>query len=452
MKIKKILSVVLAATMVCGLMLTGCGNKAEVPTEPTMNIKDVEKNGFQLEDYLTIETRGYNKYALIDAHFDRERFKEDCAKFLKEEVNTPALEDYYPGCKTPQEYLDALFKATYFDGLIDCESDVDKVSNGTTVHISMRVPDFLGDLLTVSVEDAMFEYKVKGLEDYDGIDPFKYVLLSYTDLVEVDGEIGYTLSSYASGPAELPNGARVTFPMVVAVEEGKVYKPSDTVHMTIDTSRIQNYEAEYGEGIYKATEMDVKLSDIMAYLPVGENARDIFTYMDEICLDNVDYATKKMMDSVTEAETSVERVGMMFYYDEDGKLFKENDKKFYNQLIFIYKITNEAQPNGWYSYMAYNGYMSVGYNLNYGTIELEKCTGDIFGSHMMDDYRYYHSEDERIYRASEAPMSFEENGVKYPGHLELADVFTAMKANMPWLEQYDHLIVTDAIAEFISEY
>jgi hypothetical protein len=190
----------------------------------------------------------------------------------------------------------------------------------------------------------------------------------------------------------------------------------------------------------------------MDYLPTGDKARDIFTYMDETCLDNVDYATKRMMDSVTKTETTVERIGMMFYYDEDGKLFKADDLKFYNQIVFVYKITNEAHPEGWYSYMAYNGYMGIGYHLNYGTVEMEKCTGDIYGSHMQDDYRYYHSEDERIYKNPSVPMSFEDNGVTYPGHLVMADMFAAMKANMPFLEQYDHLIVTEALADIVGEY
>lgn len=438
MKIKKILSVVLAATMVCGLMLTGCGNNTNTtPTEPTLNIKDVEKNGIQMEDYLILTTKGYDGYAELRFEIDFDRLKADCSKFLMD--------------TTSAERLDEIFAHTYTHMLVKCDNTYN-LSNGDKMDILVTVPDELNSLLTVEIHDSEVIYNVKGLEKFDGIDPFKFVGVKYIKLVEVDGEVGYTLNSYVSGPAELPNGGRTTFVMTSNIEDGKAYKLGDTIHLSISENDIKNNKEQYGENIFKATEIDLKLSDVMCYLPTGDNARDIFTYMDEPCSDNVDYATKKMMDSITETETSVERVGMIFYYDNEGKLFEENGEKFYNQLIFIYKITNEAHPEGWYSYMAYNGYMCVGYHLNYGTVKMEKCTGDIYGSHMMDDYRYYHSEDERIYRNSSVPMSFEDNGVKYPGHKDLADTFAAMKANMPVLEKYDHLIVTESLAEFVTEY
>ena len=453
MKTKKILSVVLVAIMACGLLMTGCGGgNEEVPGDPTMNIQEVEKNGFQMEDYLVIKPQGYDGYATINCYVDVARLKADCSVFLVDAANNEELQRTFPECETPTEFLDAIFKKVDGNRLVMMERGKSQFSNGDVVNLQVQAPNWLYAILNVEINDSTVEYKVEGLKEYKGIDPFQYVDLSYRDLAEIDGEIGYIMSKSAGGYVELPNGKKETIVLNVHIEEGKVYKASDTVHLSVDETWIGPREEKYGEGIFVRTEADVKLSDVMGYLPAGDRVRDIFTYMDEICLDNVDYATKKMMDAVTKTETSVERIGMMFYYDEEGKLFKENDKKFYNQIVFVYKITNEAHPEGWYSYMAYNGYLGVGYELNYGTVALEKCTGDVYGSHMKDDYRYYHNEDERIYKNPSVPMSFKENGVKYPGHLDLADMLAAMKANMPVLEKYDHLIVTEALAELVEEY
>ena len=48
--------------------------------------------------------------------------------------------------------------------------------------------------------------------------------------------------------------------------------------------------------------------------------------------------------------------------------------------------------------------------------------------------------------------SFECNGVEYPGHRDLSDVFVALNANFKGLEEYDHLIVTESLKDYVQEY
>ena len=436
MKIKKILSVVLAATMVCGLMLTGCGNKNDVQPEPTMNIKDVEKNGIQMEDYLSIRTIGYNDYAELKFDIDFDRLKEDCSKFLVDTTSTDSF--------------DEIFDNTYTHMLVKCEN-TSNLSNGDKVDIAVTIPYEINSLLTVEVHDSKLTYHVKGLEKFDGIDPFEFAAFSYVELVSVGKEVGYKLTPYARSLTILPSGIADYLTLENNIDSNKVYGKNDTVHLSVSADVIARYKDAYGEGVFKCTEIDVKVGDIAAYLPDGDDADEFFNVMDEICVDNVEYSLKKMIKSATEKDVTVEQVGMMLYFDDEGKLVQEGRDKFYNQLIFIYKVSHE-DVGSWYTYMAYNGYMQIGYELNKGTIAMEKCTGDIYGSHMLDDYRYYHNEDERIYSNPAVPTSFEIDGVKYPGHKELADVFAAMKANMPVLEMYDHLIVTEALTEYVSEY
>lgn len=446
MKMKKILALGLAIVMTCGLFLTGCGGNEGPNNE--VSEQEIAKKGIQVENYLELYTDGYDGYAKLYADLDIARLKEDCSKFLVDE--TVELPFARPGCEVPADYLDYYFDGKDAYNFVRCENP-QNLSNGDKVEVAVQLPYELASLLTVEVEEeTIISYNVKGLEKFEGIDPFKFANFTWRDLVSTGSENGYDLG-YASTLILLPDGTSTQITLGADLEEGKIYTRADKVRVYVKDEMVAQYEERYGEGIFKSTEFELPV-DRIGYLPTGDNAKDVFEYMDEKCLDNVDYATKKMADSVTDTDTTVERIGMMFFYDNEGTLEKsDRPYKFYNQLVFVYKITNDVNPDGWYTYMAYNGYVAVGYQLNKGTIELEKCVGDIYGSHLMDDFRYFQNEHPKMSKG-EFPSSFEYAEKEYPGHIALADVFKAIEQNMEGYAEYDHLIVTDGLKDYVKGY
>jgi hypothetical protein len=248
----------------------------------------------------------------------------------------------------------------------------------------------------------------------------------------------------------LPDNSYTTLYCRLDYEEDHIFMRGEKIHIELSEEDIQRYTARYGEGIFTRIEADVELEQI-SYLPVGDDAKMVFEYLDESCLGNVDSAAKSMMDHATKTETTAERVGIMFFYDNEGVLNTDNDDKFYNQIVFIYKFTSEEHPEAWYSYMAFNGYVAIGWGIDPATIEYTKGVCDLYGNCLTSDFRYYHNEHPKMH-GGPYPSTFEHNGVQYPGHLALTDVFSAIMENMYNIDEYDHLIVTDEIKEYVKEY
>lgn len=447
---KKILAMSMAFIIACGLLLTGC-DKDNKEHNGGVSEQEIAQNGIQMENYLTLYTRGKDGHARLYADIDFIALKKDCAKFLVDDVSDiPKYVSQRYQAETVEEYLEYIFKYVETYDLVESDK-YEKLSNGDIVNITVGLPDRLEYILSVPAAEATIQYTIKGLEKFEGIDPFEYTNFSYLELVSVDGTVGYELYPSAKPLIIRPDGTYETIFCDLDLEDGKISMPGDTFHLSLDESDVSRYVKEYGENVFTRTEADVKLERI-GYLPTGDNAADVFKYMDEECLDNVDYAAKDLMDEVTKSETSVERIGMMFFYDDEGVLERRDSSyKFYNQIVFIYKVTNGSHPEGWYSYMAYNAYVTISWRLDFGTLEYEKCVGNIYGFSLNDNYLYYRNEHPQIFRG-EFPLTFEYEGCEYPGHLDLSDVFTAIKTNLYSVGEYDHLIVTDELKDFVDVY
>lgn len=443
MKMKKVVATALAAAMICSLFLTGCGSADK---SGKSNLKSIKKHGIQMEDYLTLSVEGQDGYGKLYAELDIDRLREDCSNFLVSSVEE--IHMVSPNCYTVEDYLERSLDVDTYE-VVDCDT-VMELSNGDKLEVYVDVPDDLDRVLTVEVNASVVEYTVKGLEEFKGVDPFQFACCSYVELATIDGEVGYKLVDALKALVLLPDGDHEYLYCSVDVQEDKIYKRSDSVRVYLSDDVMQRYTERYGDNLFTRTEMELSL-ETMGYLPTGNQAADVFTYMDEKSLDNAVYATKHFMDDCTDTETTVENIGMMFFYDDDGVLNDSSSWKWYNQIVFINKVTNDLYPDGWYTYMAYNGYVGVAYQLNKGTIEMEKCIADSIGSHLDDDYRRYYNEYPGMYRG-DYPMSFDYNGVQYPGHRDLTDVFTALTANMSVLSEYDHLIVTDSLKGYVQEY
>lgn len=281
-----------------------------------------------------------------------------------------------------------------------------------------------------------------------GFDPFQFISFMYS------GEVGeYALSQNATTIIIGPDGQAYQIGGIeVSREEGKPYYNGDTVHVKLPENAITSLNEKFGEDFLKRTEADIKLEHMPELPDTAEKAKQFLEILDEPCLDNASYAVRKQMNSTTKTETEVELVGSMLYYMDAGKTVSNSKYCHYNQLVLIYKVTNEKMPGGWYTYMAYNGDVILNWVLNKGTIQFERATSDAYGNRLMDDYRYYHSEDERIYDSKGFPMSFDVEGVTYPGHTALADAIQSMKVNAIGEAVYDHLVVSDSLADYIDAY
>lgn len=442
---KKLIAILLA--LVTALSLCACGGQ-DGNTENTVNVKDVMKNGLQMEDYLTLSIKGCDGYAKLYAELDLERLQEDCKLFLREDALEIA--NRHLKSETINEYIKKIFAGLDTYDLV--EADIyENLSNGDRAEVTVSVPEHLESILSVEIKGAEITYTVRDLEKFQTTDPFATVAIYYLGFASADGRNGYNLSGRAYATVRMPDGTVTKVPGSVDVEEDQVHFRGDTLHVTISEETVQKYRDQYGIDVFTRTEEDVVLEKI-DYLPVGDGAREIFEVIDDECLSNVDAATKSIMDDCTESETTVERIGMMFFYDDEGVLTKRNDPmKFYNEIVFIYKITNDTHPNGWYSYMAYNGSVCIYWHLDEDTLEYEKQVAGYFAGHLTEKTMYYQSEkpskNNRNY-----PCYFEYEDCKYPGHETLEEVFTSLWANMQGADEYGHLIVTDSLKDYVEEY
>lgn len=442
-KVSRIVGVAAIALLVASF-LVGCSDEVTTKKVPKID----PEVGVMLEHYVEVETVGCNSYATLDVTVNTERLKEDVLPYVKKDYDMKQFDMIFD-----------TFKQRIFVNLMTAEGkNIEKttrLSNGQELIITVNAMGTgLKEALTIDVVDVSIEYTVKGLEDFKGFDEsvFDFYSIFYDELVECDGEIGYMLGKSAELRVKMPNGT--VCQIICDVDAGAdPVKLGDTVHLSFSEGEAERYEEVYGKGIFGVTEADIVLK-YMSYLPVGDNAEEIFDVIDDSCLANAQEAMEDLANYVTDTESSqAECIGMMLYYEDEGKLIENSsDYKWYNQLVMVYKITNEDNTDGWYSYLAYNGYMSIGYTLDKETLNYVKVTGDIYGSHMSNQYKYYYNEHPMMFEDEPFANTFEKDGVTYPGHEKLADVMEAIRQNMLDGKSYAHLAVTDSLSELISEY
>lgn len=437
----RILVAILLLIVTIGTMMTGCGSNPE--NEKKTDLKKIEKQGILMENYLTISLKGYDGYAKLYADVDLEQLYEDAAQFLIEDVKEVPFTR--SKCETVEDYLEDAFRHLDSHELLECET-VENLSNGDKVEIYVDLPDGLEYLVAIEASPSVVEYTVKDLEKFEGINPFEFANIFHDGFEVIDGEIGFKLDGGVQMLIQRIDGRPAYIMGTVEVEEGKVYKRTDTVHVSLNPEYID----EYGKDYFTSTETDMTLEKIK-YLPVGDYATDVFTHMGVKCMETVVSATQEMMNTYTNTETIVENIGMMFFYDDKDVLESDGNYKYWNQIVFINKITNDDCPDGWYTYMAYNSSVGVGYEVEEATFEETRCVGHIGGFCMEKDYRRYRNEAMDNYKG-EYPTTFECNGAEYPGHCDLSEVFVALRSNIPQLSEYDHLIVTESLKDYVQEY
>lgn len=424
-----------------------------VPEEP----EKTYSHQIFLEEYLEIYVMGDDGFGYIYPKIDFEGLKAECAKYLIEDVEE--LYFRWSDCETPEDYLNKIFDKDYDDWSDIMDGDVDaltSLSNGETVSLTFKLPDdHLDDLLTAKIEPSVIEFTVTGLDPVESIDPFAFCTFYWYDMVVADGQIGYIMySPYGvDSTVRLPTGDVIELDLMMDVTENQIVMPDETIRLYLESETIERYKSKYGENIFTRTEAYVRAGDVLARLATGDQAEEVFTNVSEEGMDNAKYAMKRLTDYYTETDTKVECIGMMFYYNDMAKTVQTWDEtNYHNQLVFIFKITNAEKPEGWYSYLAYNGDICFLDELYRPTKTMETYTVGFYRWHMEDHYKYYRHDDPWAAEYYEYECYFEHNGATYPGHRSLADVFTAIKINEYGFPQYDHLFVTDSLRDYVTTY
>ena len=443
---KRLATCLLLCIFICSLLFSGCSSEeASSEAKDQTDALVQEDLSIALDQYLTIYAEGWDGYGYVGVDMNLKQLKEDCREFLIEDNATSSSSG--SNNKTVAERFDDVFeKLTSNDFALNNEND-GSLKNGDVVEIAMVAPEKLQALLTVPLEETVLKYTVKTLDPFTPIDPFERINVSYEDGIGT-----YTLYETASTVIPSPLGTEATITgIIVEAEEGKEYHNGDTVYVKLSEETISSYTEKYGDNYFSRTEGLIELK-YLPELPFTENqARELINSLSEVCLDNANYAAKDLMDYTSKEETSVEHIGSMLYYNNGGSHTK-GDNLAYNQLVLVYKVTSPSNSEGWYTYMAYSGDMVFAWKLNRGTTFLERTTVDRYSNSLDSHFRFYDNDYFCDGGTDGVPTTFDLNGKTFTGHLRIEDVFAAIEKNCLQERSYDHLVVTDSLASYITEY
>lgn len=414
-------------------------------TATAIDMAAIEKDGIKLEDFVTIVQDGAEGKGTVDVVLDEARLMDVAYQFIIDGYTWKDIELVVGGINVQMNNNQAL-------------------SNGDKVKITtFQMPYFssdgkeiyLSDMLSVPVTIMETEYAVNGLPAIEPVDLSKNLVYRPRPLIGGNNEDGWTtlrVTTYF----KLPTGENIELTRDVSKADGSVFEIGDVV--TADfSSTASKYTEAFGEELFQSLKVDIKV-DYLPYLPMGDNARDVFDSMDATCLANMESALGSVFyytmgeKAYQAADMTIECIGMMYYYMNNGNKLTGFNGNNYNQLIAIYKITDAENPDGFYTYLGYNGDMYVHKEFVKATGEINNCVYDVNMSHVFDRTQYYKSEHAGYNSGLESPISFEKNGVTYPGHESLEDLFVAINKNVVKDNVVDHLIVTDSLKDFVSEY
>ena len=461
---KKFLAIVLALAAL--LTMAACGSDDKDDDKAAR--RDPKK--VYLEDYLVFEEKGFDGKGQVSVEMDWEALMADNSQWLEkaqydeeEGSYTFSYVDkdgmtyrYCPNATTPEDAVRSLISSYFPRPVLDGEEALGMtLSNGDKVTVTWSAEaedvDYAQNMLGKKLVFGEYKHTMSALIVIEKTDPFKFLNITYRDMVAQDGKNGYYISSSATASVKLPDGKEAKIPVTVDVTGEEFLTSQDSVHVSIEKESVQRYLDAYGEDYFTRLEADISL-EIMADLPVGSNAREIFEYLDEECLTNVATATKNMAENLTGTEVTVELVGMLYYYDNEGKLVKDDDaRRYYNQLVMVYKLTDENCPEGFYTFMAYNGFVALGGRFDLDTGEVFRVVGNIYGQHLHSDYRYYKNEHPKIWKYQPMAQTFDCAGRSYPGHKTLEEMFQALGTNFMNDMDFDHVIVTSELAKYVKE-
>lgn len=411
------------------MTFAGCGT-------PTVN----------LNDYVTVSEDGYDGYGSIYASVDFDAILSDYAKHLTDK----SLDTQFFGNQTAEVAAEFVFSA--YDPYALAYNAGENVKNGDKIEFTWNTNknaiEQLAQVLEVNFKYDDFKYEVKNLKELRKVDPF------------TDGNIEMDTWGISGAGSVSPYSPKI----VIALDEeiGEIYidlkvdtsksgslANGDTVHMVMEDFDTEYYARHYGV-ILTRTEADVELNDFIYY--ANKDVGEVFEYLGGTSLDNAKLALEDFLpnNGGNNKNNTAELVGALYYYQGEGNELKSHYNK-HNQMVLIYHINDGIVPGGWYTYMAMNNDIVIGYEETENGTRVKTVLLDT-GSEFEKYGMYYQKEYYLSYAKYNHPIAFEYNDTTYVGHRTIEDCIKAYEKNELAKENryYDYVTASEQLMSYVS--
>ncbi len=440
MKKTKLVCSLLLVCVFWSLLLTGCGK-----TAPTVDL-----NG-----YVKVTLSGYDGCGSVSAFLDVDRILADHGDRLTKKLDSQFFEE-----KTPE--LAAQFVFSAHKPYVLTYDSRDDLKNGDELtfrwNTSENGIEMLKKVLDVRFTCSEFTYTVQDLAPLREVDPFADVQASYRG---ISGTADAWVGDF-SGTVRLEDGTKLTIPLVNGKGGTSYYncKNGDRLPLKVDERSVDRDSLAREHGITLSALYGEYVVDGLAFYPYEEPSLAFAGLpANGQSMRNAWKAASKYV-AVDNENRSVEFVGALFYYQNPGNTLKRQWNA-NNQLVLIYHITNGKVPGGWYTYLAPNNDVVVGYD-DPGDGTKNVTTMLNTGKPLLDDATYYAREYYISYSKYIHSIVFEHEGVLYVGHRTIEDCIAAYESNefqdiefftneITVKRQYDHLCASDSLKEYVQE-
>lgn len=422
------MAVILVMIAVFGLTLTGCKGTSTV----------------DLNQYVSVTANGYNGYGTIYATIDVDRIIEDYADKLNKNAGNQIM-----GANTPAIAAELAFEM-YDPFDLEFQSE-NSAGNGDKISfvwdVDQQAISEVQKYLDVNFEYKNFDYVVEGLQELAEVDPFEAVELKC---------YGLSGAAYADrhGYAEFTaNGNNLRIELIIP--EATNLSNGDTVLVGLEAD--DEYYAKNFGIILSRKEAEIEIQGLN-YYPVSSPS-EIFEYLTEESYVN---AMEALMFNYKNyaGNVTAECIGALLYYCDtpDPESYANNGN---NQLVLIYHLDNGIVPGGWYTYMAPNRDVYIGYQQQEdgSQVKMTMTSGD---SPLGYGNMNYYAEYTYLWGGPAVPTQFDYDGLSYAGHYTIEECLDALDANLingatnlfgqTIPKNYNHMIVTDSLKAYTTEY
>lgn len=432
MKSKKTLVIAfLMMVSLIGGVFTGCGS-------PTVN----------LNDYVKITTSGYDGYGQLYASVDTDQLIEDYSDYLTDK----SLDTQYFGNQTPALAADFVF--SNYDPYELVYDAGENLKNGDKIEFTWNTSESaietLKGILKVNIKFTNFTHTVADLEALVECDPFENVKMAYYG---ISGSA--SVNEYDSVVSVSAGDRAIEFDIDAA--DAKDLANGSTVHISLKDVETPEYYAEHYGISLTQTEADVVVKGLDYYPQDG--TQEVFECITEKSYANALAAVKTNYEDYV-GQMQYEFVGAVYYYNEGEKKADPDYSLFLNQhnrLVLIYRLNNGVYPNDWYTYIAPNDNVVIrqmeqedGKTIKTTTFSkyYTNCDDDAF----LEKLGNYWAEHTYLWGGPEYPTQFKYDGLRYAGHQTLEECLEAITVNLIGDKSYDHLVATDSLADYVTEY
>ncbi|MBE6608390.1 MAG: RNA polymerase sigma factor [Ruminococcaceae bacterium] len=220
------------------------------------------------------------------------------------------------------------------------------------------------------------------------------------------------------------------------------YPESEGILRKVNTCTVCNFKEES----YSLASTD---KPIWITKPVDFISECITEYSHNYMLDLLKDTWKISEDKTV----TVTPIGTLYFYNDEV----DENSAYNNRLVVIYHLENGIVPGGFYTYLGPNGNVVIKcVTEDDGTeyFSVVRKREFYFDNHLsflwIEGLKEYYS----FMLSTDYPVSFVYNGIRYMGHNTLEDCLKALQINGMdyWGMEYDHMIASGEMREYVSDY